>query len=290
MTPYYDKDGIILYCSECSKVMADVLPDDSVDLTVTSPPYDNLREYDGYEFNFEAIAQQLWRVTKPGGVVVWVVGDMSSEFSESLTSFKQALFFAECGFNLLDTMIYLKNGGNNVGIHNWRNYPQEFEYMFVFSSGKPNTFNPIRDKINRKFGNKIRGTQRKPNGQLETVHGVGKIYRKYGYRTNVWTYSAGYMLSSKDKISFNHPATFPEALARDHIISWSNPGDIVLDPMCGSGTVPKMCVETGRQCIGIDISEKYCKLSRQRIAGGNPPLPGLEIGNKPEPEQLSLNE
>jgi len=287
-------DDVKLYTGECATIMAAHIPDASIDLTVTSPPYDNLRTYNGYTFDFEAIAAQLWRVTKPGGVVVWVVGDGSRNHCESLTSFKQAIRFNEIGFNLLDTMIYRKLG--NFHRFNHKVYPQAFEFMFVLSKGNPVTFNPIRDKPNSQAGSVVSGTKRNVNGTLRSEFNLGLVLGDVGMRNNVWTYGAGFGLSTTDKDAFLHPAIFPEALARDHILSWSNPGDLVLDPMCGSGTTLKMALQYGRRCIGIDISAEYVELTRERIAKvlAQPPLFRLtplqaDAARQSTAEQLALD-
>ena len=222
------------------------LPDNFIDLTVTSPPYDNLRTYNGFKFDFETIAKELFRITKEGGVVVWVVGDATIKGSETGTSFKQALYFKEIGFNLHDTMIYSKTGMKNPS--NDR-YHQTFEYMFILSKGKPKTFNPIKDRKNKYVG----------------VHGGEKSFRgEYGMRFNVWLYANGGNNSSKDDI-FIHPAVFPEKLANDHIISWSNKGDLVFDPFAGSGTTLKMAMLNDRNYLGFEISAEYCDLINKRI-------------------------
>ena len=248
------------YNENCLETMAR-MPDGFVDLTVTSPPYDNLRTYNGYSFDFEAVAKELYRVTKQGGVVVWVVGDATIKGSETGTSFKQALYFKEVGFNLHDTMIYAKN---NVGMYDPRNkrYKQSFEYMFIFSVGKVKTYNPIQDKpvkskiISRPHGRKIDGTFRKRKSDI--------IAKPFQDRFNVWFYFTGATIS-KDKIAFQHPAIFPEQLAHDHIISWSNEGDLVYGPFMGSGTTAKMAVLNKRNWIGSEISEEYCKIIERRI-------------------------
>jgi DNA modification methylase len=252
-----------IICGECAKVLAG-FPDDFVDLTVTSPPYDNLRTYNGYVFEFDKIAQQLYRVTKLGGVVVWVVGDATIDGSETGTSFRQALYFMGLGFNLHDTMIYQ----TDKPPMNDNRYQACFEYMFVFSKGRPETFNPI--KITSVQGGIKRGAirYRHSNGNLKEQW-RGGVYNYTTVKKAIWYYPSGGNMDS------THPAQFPEALARDHIISWSDPGDIVLDPMCGSGTTLKMAVEQGRQYIGIDISPEYCQLSQKRVSGARVPLPGL---------------
>ncbi len=261
-----------IYCGDCAEVMA-TWPDNCIDLTVTSPPYDNLRDYEGYHFDFEAIAQQLYRITKQGGVVVWVVGDATINGSETGTSFRQALRFMEIGFNLYQTLYYHKGGGPPPKENK---YESIIEYMFIFSRHRPKTINIIKDKPNRWAGSRNWGqkTVREKDGRLTTRKPV--IVNKFGKRTTIWHYSTGKGYTSKDKMAYKHPAIFPEALARDHILSWSSPGDLVLDPMCGSGTTLKAAKELGRQWVGIDISEKYCQLSQRRIDGANIPL-GLEI-------------
>ena len=233
------------------------LEDESVDLTVTSPPYDNLRKYNGFDWNFEETAKELYRITKQGGVVVWVVGDSTVKGSETGTSFKQALYFKECGFNLHDTMIYEKAQacfGSNLC------YLQSFEYMFVFSKGKPKTINLIRDRENKQYGKmscaKHSAYWEKGN---ESWDRVIRDIPKLGKRKNIWIYSVG---NSGVK---GHPAVFPEQLAKDHIISWSNEGDLVLDPFMGSGTTAKMALETNRNFIGFEISKEYCEIAKKRI-------------------------
>jgi DNA modification methylase len=247
-------------CGDCLEVMGE-LPDNYIDLTVTSPPYDNLRTYNGFSFDFEGIAKELFRVTKQGGVVVWVIGDSVVRGSETGNAFRQALHFKEIGFNLHDTMIYQKNA---FPFPDKTRYAQVFEYMFVLSKGKPNTTNIIR--VPTKEANRIKNKksyQRLPNGETVPMkYETGKSERN---KENVWMFEVGYMKTTKDKFAFQHPAMFPEQLAHDHIISWSNEGDIVFDPMCGSGTTCKMAKQLGRNFIGIDISEEYCEIAKQRI-------------------------
>ena len=246
-----------IICGDCLGVMKDI-PDRIVDLVVTSPPYDNLRDYKGYDFNFEGIAKELFRVIKVGGVVVWVVGDATIKGSETGTSFRQALCFKEIGFNLHDTMIYRKI--NYIPLTHNR-YEQEFEYMFVFSKGKPKTFNPIMKK------NKLAGKKYNPsrprdydNNAIRHNRDEALIFKEFGQVGNVF----GYIVGAGNDIT-NHPATFPEKLASDHIRSWSNEGDLVLDPMNGSGTTTKMAKLLKRNFIGIEISPEYCKIAEQRL-------------------------
>lgn len=248
------------YCENCLDTMSR-MPDGFVDLTVTSPPYDNLRMYNGYSFDFESVAKELYRITKPGGVVVWIVGDSTIKGSESGTSFKQALFFKEIGFELFDTMIYAKPPRGAVG--NNKTYWQTFEYMFILAKGKPKTINLICDRRNKESRDGDNGTKRLENGELLKVKRGGYSY--FGRRTNIWEYAIGKGQSTKDDFAFKHPAIFPEQLANDHIISWSNEGDIVYDPFMGSGTTAKMAILNGRNWIGSEMSEEYCKIIEERV-------------------------
>lgn len=240
------------------------MPDNFIDLTVTSPPYDNLRDYKGYSFPFEEIAKELYRVTKNGGVLVWVVGDACVNGSETGSSFKQALFFMECGFKLHDTMIYNKDA---FPFPESNRYYQQFEYMFVLSKGSPNTSNLIADKTNSKFGSKMY-KNRITNGSFIEMHGAknGKTIGEFGVRGNIWNIGIGKNKSTKDECAFEHPAIFPEKLAKDHIYSWSNEGDIVYDCFMGSGTVAKMAHLQKRNWIGSEISKEYVDIANKRIA------------------------
>jgi DNA modification methylase len=251
-----------LICGD-SAVELKKLITESVDLTVTSPPYDNIRQYSGYSFDFETIARELFRVTKHGGVVVWVIGDGIKDGDNSGTSFKQALYFKEIGFNLYDVIIYAKN---NITFPHKNRYHKAFEYMFILSKGKPKTVNLIEDRKNKYGGTHTWGnmTQREPDGTL-TNKGQ-KYIKEYGVRYNIWNYTVGKGNVTKDKIAYKHPAIFPERLAHDHIVSWSNEGDLVLDPFCGSGTTCKMAKQLHRDYIGIDISEEYLEITRKRLA------------------------
>jgi DNA modification methylase len=220
------------------------MSDNYVDLVLTSPPYDNLRDYEGYEFDFQSIAKELFRVTK--NVLVWVVGDSTSKGSESGSSFRQALYFMQLGFKLHDTMIYEKNSPAYPANRNGNRYTQIFEYMFVFSKGEvPKQL--ICDKPNKWAGYKDF------SGKLKNP------VPDFSPRNNIWKYTT----------SFNgvkHPAPFPEALAKDHVLSWSRPDEIVYDPFMGSGTTAKAAKELGRNYIGSEISENYVEIALKRIS------------------------
>ena len=249
-----------LYHGDCIDIMK-TLPEESIDLVVTSPPYDNLRTYNGsLEWGFDVfryIANQLYRVIKKGGVVVWVVGDATIKGSETGTSFKQALYFKEVVFNLHDTMIYQKL---NHAPYNHNRYEQSFEYMFVLSRGRPNTFNPIKIKCTH-AGRQPWGEANlyKDNSGKMTRVSTGAV-RKDKVKDNIFAYRGGSFFKKT-----GHPAVFPEKLASDHIVSWSNPGDTVMDPMMGSGTVGKMCKQLGRNFIGIEKELEYFNIAKVRI-------------------------
>ena len=242
-----------IYNENCLDTMSK-MPNNFIDLTVTSPPYDNLRKYNGYSFDFESIAKELYRVTKIGGVVVWVVGDATIKGSESGTSFKQALYFKECGFRLHDTMIYAKKAPIPL-THN--RYEQQFEYMFIFSKGKVSKFNPILEDC-VSYGKKNHMTHRRLSDELSDASGKGKSVKKKRYKYNIWYFQ------KRNKGSL-HPASFPEQLASDHIISWSNEGDLVYDPFIGSGTTAKMAKINNRDYIGSEISKEYFDIANERI-------------------------
>jgi len=248
-----------IYCGDCAIVLRG-FPSGYIDLVLTSPPYDNLREYGGYVFDFEAIAAQLWRVVAPGGVVVWIVGDATIDGSETGTSFRQALHFMELGFNLHDTMIWNKGGFSAVGSLAVR-YAPVFDYMFVLSKGKPKTFNPIKDRPTKHGGKRVGGTIRQRDGSTKPMSKVMKI-NKYSQRFNIWEQPP-----KRQTGGGAHPAPFPLKLARDHIVSWTNPGDVVLDPMCGSGTTCVAAAQEGRRYIGIEINAEYVKLAKEWLNG-----------------------
>ena len=232
---------------------------ESVDLTVTSPPYDNLRTYNGYCFDFENIAKELYRVTKQGGVVVWIVGDATVNGSETGTSFRQALYFKEIGFNLHDTMIWAKDGGGAIGSNLC--YTQNFEYMFVLSKGRPKTTNLIYDKPCQTYTGKEETVKECRGGGDKGDRGQTTLMRREFSRRNNWWY----VVPNKQDGSNLHPAVFPQSLVRDHINSWSNEGDVVLDPFMGSGTTAKVARALNRHYIGFEISAEYCKLIENRM-------------------------
>jgi len=252
MNDILQKERYKLFCGDCLPLMQG-LPNEIIDLTVTSPPYDNLRKYNGYVFDFKGIAEQLFRITKVGGVLVWVVSDATIEGDETGTSLKQALYFKKVGFNLHDTMIWIKDGGGAVGSN--RCYTQNFEYMFVLSKGTPKSINLICDKPNASAGKDKSGVGRRlKNGEhkIEARNVSGEFSR----RNNYW-----YIPPQRGE----HPAVFPDDLARDHIISWSNENDIVFDPMMGEGTTGKKAIELNRKFIGNDISGEYVEMARKNI-------------------------
>lgn len=251
-----------IYNEDCLETMKR-MDTDFIDLVVTSPPYDGLRTYNGYSFDFESIAKELYRVMKPGGVIVWVVGDAIENGSETLTSFRQALYFKECGFNIHDTMLYKKTG---MRFPEKKRCAQIFEYMFVISKGVPAKVHIIHDRPNRWAGytNWGNNSMRLKDGTIKKAKDC-KRYKKYGARTNIWEYSNGFGFGTKDKDSYEHPAMFPEQLVEDHIITWTDEGDLVYDPFMGAGTTAKMAILTNRNYIGSEISDAYVRGALKRI-------------------------
>ena len=250
----YESENFTLFQGDSAEVLK-TFDDECIDMVITSPPYDNLRNYNGFSFDFETIAKELHRVLKQGGVIVWVVNDATYKGSETCTSFKQALFFKECGFNLHDTMIWVKDGGGAIGSN--KCYTQNFEYMFVFSKGSPKSINLIYDKPNKTFARTHKNTETCRMGR-RLKNGIHKqekrTFREMSKRNNWW-----YLVPQKQEGSAWHPAVLQKPIVDDHVKSWSNEGDVILDPFMGSGTVARSCEELGRKCIGIEISEDYCQ-------------------------------
>jgi site-specific DNA-methyltransferase (adenine-specific) len=237
-------------CAECQTI--------TVDLVVTSPPYDKMRLYRGYQFDFEAIAKELYRVIKPGGVLVWVVNDETVNGSETATTARQKLFFRDVsGFNLHDTMIWEKT--NPLPVKEQKRYNQAFEYMLVFSKGTPTTFNPILEKC--KTAGQIYTTVKDTRNRSGATGLIIEPKRKNATKSRYNVWKMGH--ASKN---YGHPAVFPDQLAEDHIKTWINPGDLVFDPMAGSGTTLVMAKKLGRSFIGSEISAEYCKIIEQRLS------------------------
>ncbi|MDR2905334.1 MAG: site-specific DNA-methyltransferase [Helicobacteraceae bacterium] len=246
-----------IVCAECVAFMRG-LPDNFLDLTVTSPPYDNLRDYKGFMLDCERIAEELFRITKEGGVAVWVVGDAIKNGNKTLTSFRQALLFQEAGFNMHDVMIYKKK---NTPFMRSNAYTNCFEFMFVLSKGSPKTFNPIKEPTARS-GFEMLVANKKADGVNNKVL---KELKREKTKNNIWEYAVGLGGSTNDKEAFKHPAIFPEKLAEDHILSWTNRGDLVFDPFMGSGTTAKMAKKLGRRYLGCDISQEYVAIAQKRV-------------------------
>lgn len=265
MTPYYQDTHGEIICGDNVEVMRQ-MPSESIDLVVTSPPYDDLRTYGGHSWDFYGVAWNLKRLLKPGGVIVWNVNDETKDGSESGSSMRQALHFKELGLNLHDTMIYQKRG---FSFPDSTRYHQVWEFMFVFTKGPAKTFNAICDRKNETAGKPLGGDYKRSKDGKSVVRPGSEDRgdrRELGQRFNVWQMSAGCGQSSEDAAAFEHPAIFPEALARDHILSWSNEGDLVLDPFSGSGTTAKMAKHNGRRFIGIEINEAYCEIAKKRLS------------------------
>ncbi len=245
---------------DCLELMKDI-PDGSVDMVITSPPYDNLRTYKGSldwgEHIWKPVLSELYRVVKQGGIVVWVVGDATIKGSETGTSFRQALYAKDVGFNLHDTMIYLKD---QLAYPDTNRYYNAFEYMFVLSKGKPKSVNLIKDKANKSFGRTVSGKGRQKDGTSKVRTRANQPVYEFGVRWNYWL-----IYNQKRGIETQHPAIFPEQLAHDHIISWSNENDTVLDPFAGSGTTGVACQNLNRNFILMEQEPEYVEIIKQRL-------------------------
>ena len=270
MDDFIKTENYELYNDDCIKIMDLLIAQGKqVDLTVTSPPYDDLRDYEKsliWNFDvFKQVANRLYDITKDGGVVVWIVGDSVKKGSKTLRCYEQALYFKSIGFNVYDVIIYEKTSPSPP--HKNR-YFNSFEYQFILSKGKPSTVNLLKDRPNKYAGTKSGVVTRRENdGSLTTKKKIE--IGEYGIRTNVWSYAVGNNKSTTDKFAFKHPAIFPEKLAQDHILSWSNKGDIILDPFMGSGTTGKMALLNNRKFIGIEKVEEYFEISKQRMLINN---------------------
>lgn len=246
-----------IYNEDCINTMRS-MEEESVDFVITSPPYDSIRDYNGYVFDFDTIVKELYRIIKKGGVIIWVVSDATVKGSETGTSFRQAIRFKEIGFNLHDTMIYYKN---NPMPQTGNRYHQMFEYMFCFSKSSPKTFNPIKEST------KYRGIANMKNrgreGSLRYEKKQRTTEKKVG---NVFFYSVGGGISTKDRIAFKHPAIFPEKLVVDQMLTWTNEEDVVYDPFMGSGTTAKIAILLNRNWIGSEISKEYVDIANERLS------------------------
>lgn len=238
------------------------MSDDVIDMTITSPPYDDLRDYNGYHFPVEDIAASLFQKTKPGGVVIWVVGDRTVNGDETLTSFQHAITFQKAGFRVHDTMIYTKK--NPIPGDCGKRYRQAFEYMFCFSKGQPKTFNPITEPT-KSAGQKITAFRITGKGRGNVPdEDIGREIKTERKVSNIFAYNVG-TSSSEDKIAFQHPAIFPEQLVADQIASWTDQGDVVYDCFMGSGTTAKVAHQLKRRWVGSEISEEYIEIARKRL-------------------------
>ncbi len=254
----YSNHDVRVLCDDCLKWLRS-LESNSVDMVVTSPPYDQIRKYNEFTFDFSATARELYRVVRPGGVVIWNVADQTVKGSETCNSMRQAIEFTDIGFRLHDTMIYhKKNPLPSAG----KRYHQAWEYVFCFSKGTPNTFNPIM----RDCTYASHGTANQNNRGTDGGRSYKKTKRNAQSKVNnVFTYTIGGGHTAKEKVAYNHPALMHEDLARDQILTWSNEGDLIIDPFLGAGTTACVCLDTNRKFIGTDVSEEYCQIATERL-------------------------
>lgn len=252
-----------LACCECVDGMR-ALPPASIPLTITSPPYDQTFEYGGHLWDHEKfmlVARELWRVAMQGGVVSWVVRDQIADGDQSASSFRQALFFKGLGFRLHNTIIIEKQIIRGISRVRYGVAP---EFAFVFSKGRPRTINLIEDKENKFGGRHMRFSTRSRDGtKCKTAKA---LIRPFGVRGNVWRYTTGSRVTAKEDYAYDHPALMPERLAHDLIVSWSRPGDLVLDPFGGAGTTAKMALLGHRRYLSMEAHRPYHDLAVRRMA------------------------
>lgn len=247
-----------LYNQDCLEWMQQQSAE-SIDVVLTSPPYDNIRNYNGYSFNFENTAKELVRILKNGGVIIWNVADATINGSETGTSMRQALYFMEQGLKLHDTMIYLKKNPMPTNTKTKR-YHQAWEYIFVFSKGTPKTFNPIM--IDTKYNGLANMKYRGSDGIIQYKKTPRNDQTKV---RNVFEYTIGGGHTTKNKQAFQHPALMPEQLARDMLSTWASNSDVIYDPFAGAGTTLLAAKELGLASIGTEIDTNYCNLIHQRL-------------------------
>lgn len=267
MKPYYADNLVTLFHGDCREVMPRL---SLVECVLTSPPYGAVRDYKGFQWDFETVADGIVSLVANSGTVIWIEGDQVANGDESGDTFRHALGFKARGLKLHDTMIYEKAG---VTYPDSNRYLPSFEYMLVFVKGKLQTFNPLKDRLNVTAGSTVHGTQRERDGSMTLFKSQdGKIIQRYGLRTNIWRYPTGRGVSSNELIAHEHPAIFPYNLAKDHLLTWTNEGDCVLDPFTGSGTTLRAAKDLGRRAIGIEIEEKYCEIAARRLEVAQPAL------------------
>ena len=252
--PYYSHAGQTIYLGDCREILSEL---DKVDMVLTSPPYDNLRDYGGHGIDVMSCVPYVAQSIKQGGVIMWNVADATVNGSETGSSFRQELEFKECGLNIHDTMIYCKEG---FAFPEVNRYHPAFEYMFILSNGSPKTFNVIKDRPNKWAGTRVHGVRRQRDGKMKRTPTDGNIYSKDGIRFNWW------VIYQRPQPGQKHPAVMPYDMARDHTLTWTNEGETILGPFMGSGTTLVACKQLGRKGIGIEIEERYAEIAALRLS------------------------
>ena len=250
-----------IICGDSAEVLKN-FPDNSIDMVVTSPPYDGLRDYNGFSLDLHKIGKEIYRVLKDGGIAVMVIQDATKDFAKSLTSFRTIVDWCDnVGFRLFETVIYHKNGTEGAW---WKQrFRVDHEYMPIFMKGKkPQYFNKEPLKIPSKHGGKVMsgsGNRRTDGTLSETVR---RPINTMKCRGTVWDYL---MAGDKNPLKRKHPAVFPDKIPYDCIQCFCPEGGLVLDPFIGCGSTAVMAKVLGRNYIGIDISREYCDLAEERI-------------------------
>lgn len=250
-----------IICGDSVEILRS-FPDNSIDIVVTSPPYDAIRDYKGFSYDLHATGKEIQRVLKLGGVAVIVIQDQTKNFGKTLTSFRTILDWCDSfGFKLFETVIYRKYGAEGA----WWNkrFRVDHEYIPIFLKGeRPQYFNKEHLKIPSKHGGKTLtgGGTRLTNGIRIATRAIKINLMKC--RGTIWEYlTAG----DGSRLKHEHPATFPDKLPYDFIQCFCPEGGIVLDPFVGSGTTTVAAKNLGRRYIGIDIAPEYCAIAEKRM-------------------------
>lgn len=242
---------------------ASTLASDSVDLVLFSPPYDGVRDYRGnWTLDLPALGSELLRVVKDGGFAVMVIADGTKNQRKSMTTFRTAVAWEDAGWSLFESVIYSRDG--RPGAWWATRFRVDHEHILMFYKGKrprPVTHHDGLRVPSKHAGKKWTGTQRLTDGTLVKTSATVAADKCRG---TIWHYATSNSEGNRTKAK--HPATFPDALARDVILALSAPGDVVYDPMMGSGTSVVIAAQEGRRWLGNDFFAEYVEIAQQRLA------------------------
>jgi hypothetical protein len=239
------------------------IPAGSIPLTLFSPPYDGIRDYGkNWSLDYKTLGRLLFGATCDGGVCAVVIGDGTKDFAKSLTTFRWAVDWVDnTGWRLFECCIYSRHG--NPGAWWTQRFRVDHEYILIFFKGdRLRCFDKTALMIPSKHAGKVySGTDRLTNGGFKKIE--PKAVNDLKCRGTIWGYATSNSEGNRTKLE--HPATFPDRLADDLIHCFSKPGDLVFDPMCGSGTTCVMAAKAKRDYLGIEINPEYHSIAMKRI-------------------------